>query len=568
MKETFKKLRWIFAQSRPGLLLLIVSVTMGSIMSAISVYNAMISKSLIDAATGGNVDLVFKWLAVMGGIILFNIFFGTLRSLISTYCSTKISNELQKKFFAHVTYSEWMEHNKHHSVGILTRITSDTSTINGFICGTIPSMITSAVMLGFSFFTLLQIEPFLAVFTVVIFPVLFLMNKIFGKRLKKFYKDIQEKSIEYSSFIQESVQNLMIVKTFCREEDSVNTMARIQDEKFKLVLKQTLFSSCTGIAFSLGSSGAYFLVFGWGAISLVNGVITFGTMTALLQLFNKIQGPLSSLIGCYSPIISAIAAAERLMEMEDMALEESSLDLDTLDLNKPYIEFDNVSFGYKEGVNVLNNISFDINAGETIALVGPSGQGKTTIIRLLLSLIHPSDGGLYISEDSLGSNKSMVCKDHRNIISYIPQGNTLFSGSIKENVCYGNINASEADVLSACESACALDFINDLDDGFDTKLGEKGHGISEGQAQRIAIARAFLRSKPILILDEATSALDAQTEINVLRAIKNLEHKPTCIIITHRPGALAICDRVIRLEEGNLIEESSDFMFETAVDLE
>lgn len=566
MKETLRKLRWIFAQSKPGLLLLIVSVTMGSIMSAVSVYNAMISKSLIDAATSGKVDLVIKWLTVMGGIVLFNIFFGTLRSLISTYCSTKISNELQKKFFAHVTYSEWMEHNKHHSVGILTRITSDTSTINGFICGTIPSMITSTVMLSISFITLLKIEPFLAVFTVLIFPVLFLMNKLFGKRLKKFYKDIQEKSIEYSSFIQESVQNLMIVKTFCREEDTINNMCRIQKEKFNLVLKQTLFSSCTGICFSLGSSGAYFLVFGWGAISLVKGVITFGTMTALLQLFNKIQGPLSSLIGCYSPIISAIAAAERLMEMESMILEQSNNDLNILNNTTPCIEFDNVSFGYKEGVNVINNISFDIKPGETVALVGPSGQGKTTIIRLLLSLIHPSDGDLYISNYEDG-NKGVVCKDHRELISYIPQGNTLFSGTIRANISYGNNNASFEDIVGACEAACALDFINDLDDKFDTKLGEKGHGISEGQAQRIAIARAFLRTKPILILDEATSALDAITEINVLRAIKNLKHKPTCIIITHRPGALAICDRILRLENGNLIEENSDFMFESAVDL-
>lgn len=566
MKETLRKLRWIFAQSKPGLLLLIVSVTMGSIMSAISVYNAMISKSLIDAATSGKIDLVIKWLTVMGGIILFNIFFGTLRSLISTYCSTKISNELQKKFFAHVTYSEWMEHNKHHSVGILTRITSDTSTINGFICGTIPSMITSTVMLSISFITLLKIEPFLAVFTVVIFPVLFLMNKLFGKRLKKFYKDIQEKSIEYSSFIQESVQNLMIVKTFCREEDTINNMSRIQKEKFNLVLKQTLFSSCTGICFSLGSSGAYFLVFGWGAISLVKGVITFGTMTALLQLFNKIQGPLSSLIGCYSPIISAIAAAERLMEMESMTLEQSNNDLNVLNNTTPCIEFDNVSFGYKEGFSVINNISFDIKPGETVAIVGPSGQGKTTIIRLLLSLIHPSDGDLYISnyEDD---NKCVVCKDHRKLISYIPQGNTLFSGTIRDNISYGNNNASFEDIVGACKAACALDFINDLDDKFDTKLGEKGHGISEGQAQRIAIARAFLRTKPILILDEATSALDAITEINVLKAIKNLKHKPTCIIITHRPGALAICDRILRLENGNLIEENSDFMFESAVDL-
>lgn len=565
-KETIRKLKWIFSQSKPGLVLLVITTIMGSIMSAISVYNAMISRSLIDSATSGQISAVVKWLSVMGGIILFNIAFGTLRSILSTYCSNKIYNTLQKKFFEHIVHSEWLENSKHHSVGLMTRITSDTGTINGFITGTIPSMITSTVMLSISFFTLLKIEPFIAVFTVFIIPLIMLMNKLFGKRLKKFYKDIEEKNIEHRSFIQESVQNLMIVKTFCREKQSVEKLEQIQHEKLNLLLKQVWFSSMTGIFFSLGSSGAYFTVFCWGAISLVKGVITFGTMTAMLQLFNKIQGPMSSLIGCYSPIISAIAAAERLMELESMTLEEGSEDvaISLENVITPTITFDNVSFGYKDNSKVLNNISCTINPGETIALVGPSGQGKTTLIRLLLSLIHPTEGRLYI--DSSGDDIS-ISKDLRHLISYIPQGNTLFSGSIKDNVSYGNINASIDNIKDACDCACALDFISELDDGFDTLLGEKGLGLSEGQAQRLSIARAFLRTRPILILDEATSALDPKTEVSILKAIKELEHKPTCIIITHRPTALSICDRVLRLENGDLIEESPDFAFEVAADL-
>ena len=186
------------------------------------------------------------------------------------------------------------------------------------------------------------------------------------------------------------------------------------------------------------------------------------------------------------------------------------------------------------------------------------------MIKLLLSLLSPNEGSLYISTDNISEK---ITKDHRNLISYIPQGNTLFSGTIKENITYGNIDATYEEIKKACINACAFDFINELDDKFDTVLGEKGFGLSEGQAQRISIARSFLRTRPILILDEATSALDAKTEISVLKSIKNLEHKPTCIIITHRPGALAICDRILRLEDGNLIEESKDFAFEVASDL-
>ena len=564
MKETLKKLKWIFSQGKPAYPTLIISVIIGSITSAVGVYNTMISKNLIDAATSGQVNIVVKWLTVMVAIIIFNLVFGTINSLLSTYTNNKIYNELQKKFFSHVTYSEYMANSKYHSVGLLTRITSDTSTINGFICGTFPSMIYSSITLIISFFTLLSINPFIAVFTVLVFPMLLIMNKLLGTRIKKFYKDIQDQSIKYNSFVQESIQNLMIVKTFCAEKRTISNLTKLQSEKFKLLFKQTLFSSLVGIAFSIGSSGLYFIVFAWGALNLVSGAITFGTMTALLQLFNKVRSPLSSLAGCYSPIITTLAACERLMELEEMALEEGSGILDIDSYSYPSIEFNNVTFGYKEDSPVLKNVSCTINPGETIALVGPSGQGKTTMIKLLLSLLSPNEGSLSISTDNISEK---ITKDHRNLISYIPQGNTLFSGTIKENITYGNIDATYEEIKKACINACAFDFINELDDKFDTVLGEKGFGLSEGQAQRISIARSLLRTRPILILDEATSALDAKTEISVLKSIKNLEHKPTCIIITHRPGALAICDRILRLEDGNLIEESKDFAFEVASDL-
>lgn len=564
MKETLKKLKWIFSQGKPAYPTLIISVIIGSITSAVGVYNTMISKNLIDAATSGQVNIVIKWLTVMVAIIIFNLVFGTINSLLSTYTNNKIYNELQKKFFSHVTYSEYMANSKYHSVGLLTRITSDTSTINGFICGTVPSMIYSSITLIISFFTLLSINPFIAVFTVLVFPMLLIMNKLLGTRIKKFYKDIQDQSIKYNSFVQESIQNLMIVKTFCAEKRTISNLTKLQSEKFKLLFKQTLFSSLVGIAFSISSSGLYFVVFAWGALNLVSGTITFGTMTALLQLFNKVRSPLSSLAGCYSPIITTLAACERLMELEEMALEKGSGSLDIDSYSYPSIEFNNVTFGYKEDSPVLKNISCTINPGETIALVGPSGQGKTTMIKLLLSLLSPNEGSLSISTDNISEK---ITKDHRNLISYIPQGNTLFSGTIKENITYGNIDATYEEIKKACINACAFDFISELDDKFDTVLGEKGFGLSEGQAQRISIARSFLRTRPILILDEATSALDAKTEISVLKSIKNLEHKPTCIIITHRPGALAICDRILRLEDGNLIEESKDFAFEVASDL-
>ena len=272
----------------------------------------------------------------------------------------------------------------------------------------------------------------------------------------------------------------------------------------------------------------------------------------MLQLYGKVQYPFSSLASMFPGLISTIAAAERLMELEDIPLEKSSK-TEIIDFTNPEITFENVSFEYKKDNKIINDVTLTIPYGETIAFVGPSGEGKTTLIRLILSLINPSSGKVYLKEDN---KEDTFNRDYRNLISYVPQGNTLFSGTIEDNLRYGNFKATEEEIYEALENACALDFVNELEDGIKTVIGEKATGISEGQAQtqRIAIARSFLRKKPILILDEATSALDPETEVKVLKAIKSLSHKPTCIIITHRPSALNICHRIIRLEKGHLKE--------------
>ena len=214
--------------------------------------------------------------------------------------------------------------------------------------------------------------------------------------------------------------------------------------------------------------------------------------------------------------------------------------------------------------NVLDNINLKINSGETIGFVGQSGEGKTTLIRLILSLITPSSGTITLRENDINKKLNPI---HRNLISYVPQGNTLFSGTIEDNLKYGNPNATEKDIIEALKNACALDFVDKLDDGIKAIIGEKGVGISEGQAQRLSIARAFLRERPILILDEATSSLDPETEIKVLKSISSLSNKPTCIIITHRPSALNICNRILKLHSGKLSEINKNEMLEVASEL-
>lgn len=568
--------------AKPAIPFLIFSIVVNVIFALIGIYNVTVSKSLIDSAISGDSEGTIRWLIVMLVITLISMLSSPITSFMSTHSSTKLTQNIQRKIYQHIQCSDWLEQSKFHSISLLTRVTSDVSNISSAILGTIPSLVSLTVTLFGSFYTLISWAPSIAFAAVFIGPFLILVGKYFSSKLKDLYKEAQEEDIKYRSFMQESIQNMMIVKTFCMEKVNMHRLIEIQNNKYKIAMRNTRLSTMTSMSMSLCSSIAYFTIFTWGVLNIAKGITTYGTFTGMLQLYSKVQAPFSSLASMIPGLISTLAAAERLMEIGSIPVEkmadEKELDnitslevaLDSIsnkvssNFNKPNIVFDNVSFAYKANNNILNNINLTIESGETIAFVGPSGEGKTTIIRLILSLINPTEGNVLLSEGNLVKE---INKNYRELISYVPQGNTLFSGSIRDNLKYGNPNASDDEIKAVLSNACALDFVNELEDGLDTMIGEKGVGISEGQAQRIAIARSFLRERPILILDEATSALDPETEVNVLKAVRALPTKPACIIITHRPSALNICNRIIKLEKGNLREVSRESILEVASEL-
>lgn len=581
-KDLWIKIKWMGSYAKPAIPFLIFSIVVNVIFALIGIYNVTVSKSLIDSAISGDSEGTIRWLIVMLVITLISMLSSPITSFMSTHSSTKLTQNIQRKIYQHIQCSDWLEQSKFHSVSLLTRVTSDVSNISSAILGTIPSLVSLTVTLFGSFYTLISWAPSIAFAAVFIGPFLILVGKYFSSKLKDLYKEAQEEDVKYRSFMQESIQNIMIVKTFCMEKVNMHRLIEIQNNKYKIAMRNTRLSTMTSMSMSFCSSLAYFTIFTWGVLNIAKGISTYGTFTGMLQLYSKVQSPFSSLASMIPGLISTIAAAERLMEIEAIPVEkmadEKELDnitslevaLDSIsnkvssNFNKPNIVFDNVSFAYKANNNILNNINLTIESEETIAFVGPSGEGKTTIIRLILSLINPTEGNVLLSEGDLVKE---INRNYRELISYVPQGNTLFSGSIRDNLKYGNPNASDDEIKVALSNACALDFVNELEDGLDTMIGEKGVGISEGQAQRIAIARSFLRERPILILDEATSALDPETEVNVLKAVRALPTKPTCIIITHRPSALNICNRIIKLEKGNLREVSRESILEVASEL-
>ncbi|WP_160674407.1 ABC transporter ATP-binding protein [Clostridium sp. C8-1-8] len=564
MRKLFNKSVWIFKQSKSIMLYLIIIIALGIISSFANVYRALITKNLVDTAVKGSFSAIYKYLIILGALILADILLNSSISIISTYSSTKLSNNLQKKLYSHITFSKWLDTTKYHSGDLLSRLTNDISTLVSLLVTTLPNVISLATLLFSSFFILLSYEPIVAVITIVLAPISLLFSRIYAKKLKNIHLRTQENESKYISYMQESVQNILITKSFCVEADTLDKFSKLQHNKLKLSVSKSGISAFYSGSISLGYWLTYFIVFALGAYRLSLGALTFGTLTALLQLTGNVQIPLSGLASSLSQFITAYASTERLMAIEALELESAPKKHDKLDtFLLPIIQYDNVSFGYKEALPILKNVSFTLFPGEIVALVGPSGEGKTTLIRLLLSLINPKEGSAKI----ICNNEAIDISPYtRNNISYVPQGNTLFSGTIADNLRYGFPEATDEDIEKALKAAFAWDFVDKLPEKISTVIGEHGSGVSEGQAQRLVIARALIRRKPILLLDEATSALDMDTEVNVLKSIKTLEYHPTCIIITHRPSALAICSRVLKLEDGNIHEIDRASIQESALE--
>ena len=536
-------LKWVLNNSKEYRWRIILMLFINLFFTVASLVTVILSKSIIDNATVGKdfTTIIIIYIAVMLATLIFHA--GS--SLISAVINEKVSFGIRKNVYDRVIRTSWQSINKYHSGDIVTRLSSDAGNIADAIVTTLPSIITLVVELILVFFTLFSYSPFLAFLGLTVAPVAVIVSWLFARRLKVLQKKVQESESAYHSFLQESLANLLIVKAFANEDKSVEKLSELRANRFYWVFKRSragLYGTATiSLAFNIG----YLSAFTFGAIQISKAAITYGTMSVFLALINRVQAPIIGLSQQLPKVIAMFTSAERIIELSDLPAEErSETNIDTTDLG---VYAKELTFGYDDKETVLEDVSFRINPGESTAVIGESGIGKTTLIRLILSFVKPNNGSImFFNSKNEELPASAGIREH---IAYVPQGNTLFSGTIKDNVLIGRTNATDDDIKDALKLASAWDFVDELPEGINTRIGEKGLGLSEGQAQRIAIARAIIRKAPFMIFDEATSALDEGTEQKVINGLEQLSPRPACLIITHRKSILKYCTQELMISD-------------------
>ena len=562
MKEKIKRLwndrdnqrryaKWLMHYSKPYIGKITAVTLLNLSSTVITLVMAMISKKIIDDATSGATkNSVLTFVGIYLGLIILSQVVTVVVTLASTMLGERFSFGIRKQVYEKIITSDWMSVKAYHTGDLMTRMTSDAGNIANGIIWTIPEILQLIVELILVFCLLFYYSPLLACFSLIIAPVAAICMAWLGKKLKKLTVKVQESEAAYRSFMQESMANLLIVKAFANEDYSIKRLVDLREERFSWVYKKTKLGLVSSTAMSFSFQLGYIVAFAYGAIQVAGNVITYGTMSLFLQLVNRIQSPIMQLAQQIPKLISILASAGRVIELQAIAEEEKLKE--NIEAKRIGITVDGLSFGYTDET-VIDNASFEIRPGEFVAIVGESGIGKTTLVRLIMSFLNGSkDAIMFYNENG---EKEPSNASTRKFISYVPQGNTLFSGTIRENIRMGNLEASDEEIIEALKMASGYDFVMSLDKGLDTVIGERGHGLSEGQAQRIAIARTLVRKAPFMILDEATSALDEATELKVLEGLKKLDPKPTCLIITHRRSILDYCDREIRIENKKVNEE-------------
>ncbi|WP_337940193.1 ABC transporter ATP-binding protein [Parabacteroides sp.] len=518
-------------------------ISVGAIEVALSLIIVWFSKRVIDTATHSREGALLPPLLLLGGCFLLSIICRTFLSRWSVLLQTRLQNTLLHRYFSTLLHAEWKPAQAFHSGDIMSRMHTDINDVVNTFVTAIPQVILMLLSLCGAFYFLYTMEPILAGVIVGMIPFILLLSKAYFKKMRKLSTEIKQSSSHIKQFFQESIQRSEIVKALRFENLLLRQLDNRQSDYIGKVRQQNTFSIFSNLVLSIGFLSGYLVAFTWGVYSLQSGKISFGTMTAFLQLVSMIQSPALGLVHTIPGFITAYTSAERLKEINSLPEETQEASLRPIDCTK--LQLQQVTFSYTPEKPVLTDINMEFRSGEITALVGHNGCGKTTLLRLLLALVSPSQGHITLT-DSQGHIHT-IGKQTRINFSYVPQGNYLFSGTVRDNLKAAAPLATDAELLQVLKSVSA-DFILQTKEQLDLKLREGGEGLSGGETQRLAIARALLCPGKILLLDEITSSLDEQAEREILALLKNNVKDRIIILVSHKRQVVELCDKVYSLE--------------------
>lgn len=533
---------WLYNTWKGYKLQTIINIAIGILLVFTDLAFVWGTKLCIDIATHNNTRFSLKSAITLLIILLITqLLLSYASKWVKATLGAKSTCQMQKDNYRHLLQCDWSALKQYHSGDILNRLEKDIDSIVTFLTESIPSLLATVTRLIGAFLILYIMNKTLALIIIIICPLFLIISKLYVKKTRLITHDIRTSESKIQTTIQEGLQHITVLKTFGKTLWATEILNKTQNNLKKGIKNKTIYSSISSLTMNFGFSAGYIITFTWGVLNLENGIITYGALIAFMQLIGQIQAPIRNL-SRYIPIfINAFTASERIIELQ--AIKQEKLFYKPLLKGDVGIELKNVTFQYPKGRHIFENFSYNFTPHSKTAIVGETGKGKTTLIRLVLSLLHPQKGCIEIYNKT---TRLSLTNLSRNNFSYVPQGNTLLNGTIKSNLILGNEYATETDMVNALTAACA-NFVFNSEKGLDMPCGEGGNGLSEGQAQRISIARALLKPCSILIMDEATSSLDEDTEKNVIKNITNLYPEKTIIFITHRPEILKYCTHVLHL---------------------
>ena len=550
-REMWNETKWLYSYAAKYKWLIVIYIVIGLFATGLALAASLVTKNLINEVLGGKISAAAVALYVFLG--LSGIAVSALNRRLSAKISLRVNNEIRADVFGKFISTTWEEVSAFHSGDLLNRINGDVSTVADSVIGWIPSVtIKSAQFIG-AIAIICYYDAAMALLSLISIPAAALISSLLLRKMRSYGTKIREAGSELMSFFEESLQNIQTVKAFGLSQSLDGRLAQLQKIYYDTSLEYNALSVKVTSGMSVLGLFVSYLCMGWCIFRLFTGAIDIGTMVLFIQLSSYLSSSISSLISSVPTVISATVSAGRIISVLNLPREEEDESLAAREIadfgEAPEIEFRDVSFGYKNGGKVFSEVNLTVAPGEFAAFVGPSGGGKTTLLRLLLGLVKPQSGKATLSAKGKTTEISSVT---RRIFTYVPQEKAMFSGTVAEMLRLFSPEATDEEINAALKAACAYDFVAALPEGINTPLGERGAGFSEGQNQRLAIARAVLRKAPVLLLDEATSALDLETERRLLENITALCRGKTLIVMTHRESVLPLCDSVYRISGGKV----------------